>query len=107
MAKKSNKIEQLLAEEAAAAENYQVPDRLPEHVPVTRPNLGRATVISVRLSADEHARLQRAADHANLPVSTLIRAWTIDRLRAEEHGGSDTVSERLARLERAVFDRSA
>lgn len=107
MAKKSRKIEDLLAEEGAAAENYEVPDHLPEHVQVSRPNLGRATVVSVRLSPEEHARLQRAANEANLPVSTLMRVWAIDRLRAEEQAGSATVSERLARLERAVFERSA
>ena len=106
MAKKSQKIEELLAEEGAAAENYEVTDQLPEHVQVSRPNLGRATVVSVRLSPDEHTRLQRA-DEANLPVSTLIRVWAIDRLRAEEQAGSATVSERLARLEKAVFERSA
>jgi hypothetical protein len=107
MAKKSQKIEDLLAEEGAAAENYEDPDQMPEHVKVSRPNLGRATVVSVRLSPKEHARLQRAAGEANLPVSTLIRVWAIDRLRAEEQAGSATVSERLARLERAVFERSA
>jgi predicted transcriptional regulator len=107
MAKKSQKIEDLLAEEAEAAESYELPDQLPEHVRVSRPNLGRATVVSVRLSPEEHARLQHAADEANLPVSTLIRVWAIDRLRAEEQEGSASVSERLARLERAVFERSA
>ena len=107
MAKKSQKIEELLAEEGAAAENYEVTDQLPEHVQVSRPNLGRATVVSVRLSPDEHTRLRIAADEANLPVSTLIRVWAIDRLRAEEQAGSGTVSERLARLEKAVFERSA
>lgn len=62
MAKKSQKIEELLAEDGAAAENYEVTDQLPEHVQVSRPNLGRATVVSVRLSPEEHTRLQSAAD---------------------------------------------
>ena len=103
----SKKIDEVLAEEGAAAENYETPDALPERVGVSRPNLGRPTVVSVRLSANEHTRLQRAAENANLPVSTLIRIWALDRLRAEEEGGAVAVSERLARLERAVFQRPA
>ena len=78
----SKKIDEVLADEGAAAENYEVPDALPENVQVSRPNLGHPTVVSVRLSADEHARLQRAAENANLPVSTLIRIWALDRAHA-------------------------
>lgn len=101
------KIDEVLAEEGAAAENCEIPDELPERVEVSRPNLGRATVVSVRLSADEHDRLQGAANEANLPISTLIRIWALDRLRAEDEGGAASVAERLSRLERAVFPRSA
>ncbi|HLG67020.1 MAG TPA: CopG family transcriptional regulator [Acidimicrobiales bacterium] len=103
----SKKIDDLLAEEGAAAENYDIEYTVPEGVAVARPNLGRATVVSVRLSADEHARLQRAAEKANLPVSTLIRIWALDRLRAEDEGSESSVAERLRRLEQAVFQRSA
>jgi hypothetical protein len=103
----SKKIDEVLAEEGAAAENYEVPDELPEHVEVSRPNLGRATVVSVRLSGEEHGRLQRAAEEANLPASMLISIWALDRLRAEEQGSAASIAERLARLERAVFQQSA
>lgn len=101
-----NKIDDLLAEEGTAAESYETPEQLPEHVKVSRPNLGRSTVVSVRLSAEEHSSLQRAADEASLPISTLIRLWAIDRLRSETQGNG-SVADRLARLERAVFQRSA
>ncbi len=101
------KIDDVLAEEAAAAESYDIEDTLPEGVEATRPNLGRPSVVSVRLSADEHARFQRAAEEANLPVSTLIRIWALDRLRAEDEGSGASVAERLSRLEHAVFQRSA
>ncbi|MGA9775416.1 MAG: CopG family transcriptional regulator [Candidatus Dormiibacterota bacterium] len=107
MSTKSKKIDEVLAEEGAAAENYEIPGALPETVKVSRPNLGRPTVVSVRLSADEYARLQRAAEKANLPVSTLIRIWTLDRVRVEAEGGAASLAQRLARLERAVFPRSA
>ncbi len=103
----TKKIDEVLAEEGAAAENYEIPDALPDNVEVSRPNLGRPTVVSVRLSADEHARLQRASEKANLPVSTLIRIWALDRLRVEDEAGASSVAERLNRLERAVFQRSA
>jgi hypothetical protein len=100
-----SKIDDLLAEEGAAAENYEVPEQLPEHVRVSRPNLGRSTVVSVRLSSTEHEQLQSAAGEANLPVSTLIRIWALDRLHAEQEGTGGTVAERLARLEHEVFQR--
>ena len=72
-----------------------------------RPNLGRGTVVSVRVSDEEHAQLQRAAREANLPVSTLIRIWALDRLYSERQGAGGTVAERLERLEREVFQRTA
>lgn len=103
----SKKIEDVLAEEGAAAENYDIEDTLSDDIEVKRPNLGRPTVVSVRLSADEHARLGQAAEKANLPVSTLIRIWALDRLRSEAEGDGSSVAERLTRLERAVFPRSA
>lgn len=76
-------------------------------VNATRPNAGRGTVVSVRLSDEEHGRLQRAARKANLPVSTLIRLWALDRLHAEEQEVGGTVAQRLERLERAVFQQPA
>jgi len=103
----SKNIEDVLAEEGSASEGHELPVELPEDVKVTRPNLGRGTVVSVRLSSEEHERLQRAAEAAHLPISTLIRIWTLDRLHREADGGGISVSDRLARLERAVFDRSA
>lgn len=102
-----SKIDELLAEEGMAAENYEMGEDLPAHVRATRSHLGRATVVSVRLSAEEHGQLQRSAEDANLPVSTLIRIWALDRLRAESEGADGTVAERLSRLERAVFQCTA
>ena len=43
MARKGQKIKDLLAEVGAAAEDDEVPDQRPEHVQVSRPSLGRAT----------------------------------------------------------------
>ncbi|MGH3769263.1 MAG: plasmid mobilization protein [Pseudonocardiaceae bacterium] len=80
---------------------------MPGHVKVSRPNLGRGSVVSVRLSPEEYGQLHRAAEEANLPLSTLIRIWAIDRLRAERDDTAATVAERLTRLEREVFKHSA
>ncbi len=99
----TKQIDEVLAEEGATAENSEIPDDLPEGVEISRPNLGRPTVVSVRLSAGEHAWLLRAAQSARLPVSTLVRIWALNRLRAEDEGGATAVADRLARLERAVF----
>ena len=101
-----SKIEDLLATEGAVAENYPMPDELPAHVRVSRPNLGRPTVLSVRLSAQEHEQLQRAAEEANLPASTLMRIWALDRLHAEHDGTDASVTKRLTRLEHEVFSRT-
>jgi hypothetical protein len=63
--------------------------------------------VSVRLSAEEHGRPQHAAEEAHLPISTIIRLWALDRLRAEEQGSGGDVNDRLARLEQAVFQQPA
>jgi hypothetical protein len=102
------KIDEMLPEEGALAVNYEHPVQLPDHVDVSQPNLGRRpAVVSVRLSAEEHAQLQRAAEKTSLPLSTLIRIWVMDRLRSDEQGSGGTVAQRLDRLEKAVFQRSA
>lgn len=96
-------IERILADEGAATEGVDLADPLPPNVRVDRPNLGRPVVVSVRLSGEEHDQVRRAAQDADLPVSTLLRLWTLDRLR----GGRGTVEERLERLEQQVFPRTA
>lgn len=99
------KIDDMLTTAGAAAERAEVPDPLPDGITVTRPNMTRPTVVSVRLSGDEHARLAHAAELAHLPVSTLIRVYALDRLDAEQRQPSESVADRLARLEQAVFQR--
>lgn len=47
----------------------------------TRPN--RSRVYSVRLTAEEQARVQSVADAKHLPASTLVRSWILDRLDQE------------------------
>jgi len=63
-------MDDLLAEESAATEAYEGSVGMPEHVVVDRPNLGRPTVVSVRLTAEEHGRLQRAAVEVEAELRT-------------------------------------
>jgi hypothetical protein len=55
----------------------------PPGVVPTRPNRLRSKVYSVRLSAEEQARVQRVADSKHLPASTLVRSWILERLDQE------------------------
>jgi hypothetical protein len=103
----TKEIDDVLEEEGAAAEDYELPAVLPEGVKVSRPNLGRATVVSVRLSPGELEQLKCAAETAHLPVSTLIRVLALSRVDSNQDDTLADVTERLARLESAVFDRSA
>ena len=56
-------------------------DPFPDDVRPARPN--RSQVYSVRLSAEEQARVQSVADAKHLPASTLVRSWILDRLDHE------------------------
>jgi len=56
----------------------------PSGVAPTRPNRLRSKVYSVRLSAEEQARVQRVADAKHLPASTLVRSWILERLDQEK-----------------------
>ena len=56
----------------------------PPGVVPTRPNRLRTKVYSVRLSAEEQARVQRVADAKHLPASTLVRSWILQRLDQEK-----------------------
>ena len=103
----TKKIDEVLEEDGAAAEDYELPEVLPEGVKVSRPNSGRPTVVSVRLSPGELEQLKRAAESAHLPVSTLIRVRALADVEANKEDPLAVVTERLARLESAVFDRSA
>jgi hypothetical protein len=100
--KQMSRIDGLMAAEGAAAENEQ----LPADVTAGRPNQGRSAMFSIRLNPDELAELERYAGQRGLPARTLARAWILARLR-EEAGSQDELRARVARLEEAVFRRSA
>jgi hypothetical protein len=72
-----DELEQSLRDGAEA--NRDAP--MPSGTSGKRANHGRSTVYSIRLTSDEVAAVQAAADRAGLPASTLVRSWIVDRLR--------------------------
>ncbi|MDI9939197.1 hypothetical protein QM806_27815 [Rhodococcus sp. IEGM 1351] len=105
-------VERLLAAEAAAAEaNIDAP--VPEGAKVTRPNRARSVPYSIRLNPKELAAVQELATQAQIPPSTLIRSWVIDRLRVERGEIGDAEAElraaqrHLAMLERHLSHRAS
>lgn len=73
-----DELERLVRDEAEATKDST--DPLPDDVGA-RPNLSRSTVFSIRLTAEEVAAVQAAADRAELPTSTLVRSWIVQRLK--------------------------
>lgn len=93
-------IDELLATEGEAAENVPTPDD--GH----RRNLNRSVMFSVRFNTEELDELQRYAQQRGLPARTLARAWILERLR-QENGQDGSLNQRVARLEEAIFARTA
>ncbi|MGI9192971.1 MAG: hypothetical protein ACR2FO_00435 [Actinomycetota bacterium] len=90
-----SKVEKLIAREGEASEaNRDAP--IPKGARVTRPNRGRSTVYSIRLNPEEIAEVQALADSAQLPASTLVRSWIIERVRFERGEISDAEAELCA-----------
>ncbi|MDP3951059.1 DUF6290 family protein [Microbacterium sp.] len=73
--------------------------------------LNRGTVLSVRLNDDEAAALQKAANEASVPVSTLARALILDHLRnatpTSSITGNDWTAQLAAVVRKAVHDELA
>jgi hypothetical protein len=44
-------------------------------------------MFNVRLSVEHYEALARLAREKHLPMSTMVRAWLLDRLDAELHAG--------------------
>lgn len=51
---------------------------------VRRPQ-GPSRMFNVRLTDEQYQQLEEAARAKHLPVSTMARAWLLDRLEAEQH----------------------
>jgi hypothetical protein len=58
----------------------------PASTTVRRPNQP-SRMFNLRLSDEQYQALQDAARERHLPVSTMARAWLLDRLDAEQRAG--------------------
>jgi len=67
-----------LEAEAASGEPY------PEGVIIKRPNHA-SRMFNVRLSEEQFTEIQNLAERRHLPMSTMARAWLLDRLEKEQH----------------------
>ena len=56
----------------------------PDGTTVTRPN-APSRLFNVRLSDEQFEALAQMAEAKHLPVSTMARAWLLDRLDQERH----------------------
>ena len=54
----------------------------PEGTVISRPNQA-SRMFNVRLSEEQFAAIQAAAERLHLPMSTMARAWLLDRLEEE------------------------
>jgi hypothetical protein len=82
----NSELEQQIRAEAEATRETA----LPTGVAGARPNHGRSTVYSVRLTPDEVAAVQVAAERAGLPASTLVRSWIVERANDENADGAES-----------------
>ncbi len=89
-------IEQLLAEEGAAAEANQ--DAPVQSDTVATRGHNRSKTLQVRLNDDEYAALASLADARNLPVSTMVRALLLPAIDPE----SDTPAALIERMRREL-----
>jgi hypothetical protein len=68
-----------LEAEAASEEPY------PADTTVSRPNQTTSRMFNLRLTDEQFAALQDLAAQRHLPMSTMARAWLLDRLEKERH----------------------
>jgi hypothetical protein len=86
MAKKLDpKTARAAREDARALERHaESTEVYPAGTTVSRPNQP-SRMFNVRLSEEQFAELQAEARRRHLPVSTMARAWLLDRLDHERH----------------------
>jgi hypothetical protein len=74
----NSELERQIRDEAEATKGDPLPGGVGE-----RPNHSRSTVYPVRLTPDEVAAVQAAAERAGLPAATLVRSWIVAGAKAE------------------------
>jgi hypothetical protein len=86
MAKKLNKnIAAAAREDGRQLEQHaDAAGPYPAETAVSRPN-APSRMFNLRLSEDQYEALQELARERHLPMSTMARAWLLDRLDHERH----------------------
>ena len=74
----------LRADARAAERNADSDEAYPAGTRVRRPN-APSRMFNVRLSEEQYTALEEAAKAKHLPLSTMARAWLLDRLDRERH----------------------
>jgi hypothetical protein len=79
------KTSRALREEARKLERRSESDEpYPAGTTISRPNQP-SRMFNLRLTEEQYAELQAEAQRRHLPVSTMARAWLLDRLDHERH----------------------
>ncbi len=78
----AKRIDQALAARLRDESEVTRDSAYPQDARPSRPN--RTKVYSIRLSEEEQARVEQAADAQHLPASTLVRSWILDRLNQDK-----------------------
>ncbi len=106
---KKKELQDLLDEETAASEASR-DEALSERA--VRKGKSRSVVYSVRLTPEQTDEIQRIADEAGVPASSLVRDWVVDGLAAERGSATldslvDTLSRDVDKLRRSIARREA
>lgn len=75
---------ELRADARAAEQQAGSDENYPPGTQLRRPN-APSRRFNVRLSEEQYAALEQAAKAKHLPLSTMARAWLLDRLDRERH----------------------
>jgi hypothetical protein len=87
-----------LVEQIAAEAEATMHDPMPPGTVYTQPNRAKSVTFSLRLNPEEMAAVQQLAAERDVPASTLVRGWIVQRLAAASAAPTDTAAV-VARLE--------
>lgn len=99
MARQLKDVKTTLAEEAELFEGYKNDAREAHEYAKPLPPRAPAQVYSVRIPVDRLVELKNLAESQNVPPSTMIRDWVLERLDSEKDPSSlESIAEEAARI---------
>lgn len=110
MARPLKDVRTTLAEEAELFEKHKDDAREAHEYTKPLPPRGPAQVYSVRIPVDRLVDLKSLADSQNVPPSTMIRDWVLERLDSEKDPSTlesiaEEAAKATARLRSAIKSR--